>query len=593
MQALVSLKNFILRHTFWSVLLIVVIVGGGWWMWSKATSTTGQTLYVLGTVSQGTIVSTITGSGQVASSQQLDIKPKVSGEVIAVMVTPGQKVSQGALIAEIDPTEAQKTVRDAQTNLTSAQLSLKKLQETATTLTITQQQNAIDQAKQSLLTQYQSSFTDMTSTFLDLPAVITALQDIDLGTAAASPNVQWNIDYYENQALKYNSQAASYRDTAYNSYIAARKSYDQTFSDFQALGSAPDQATIEKMLSETSQTSALLATAAKSSYDLIQFYSDQLTQNGITPKTIATTQITNLNTYQSKLQTHITNLLSDQNSIATGKDSITEKEQTLAQTQQGTDPIDLQSAELSVTKSQNSLQDAQDALANYYIRAPFSGTIASVAVNKYDQAGSGSAIATIVTPKQLADLSVNEVDAAKIKLGDKATLTFDAITGLTLTGTVAQIDPVGTVSSGVVSYDVKISFDAQNAQVKSGMTVNATIQTGVAQDTLMVPQAAVKTSSGQSYVLAFVPPIASTTVALAGSSGVPSAVAPQQIPVTTGISDDTNIQITSGLTAGQQIVTRTTTGTAAKSTTTTTSSSRSSGFGGGPTGAGAAGIRLP
>lgn len=591
MHTLSSIGSFVVRHKFWSAVFIIILAGGGWWIWGNATSTTGQTRYVLGTVTQGTIISSVSGSGQVAASQQLDIKPKVSGEVIAVNVTPGQTVSQGTLIAEIDPTDAQKTVRDAQANLTSAQLSLKKLQEAATTLTITQQQNAIDQAKQTLITQYQSSYTDMTSTFLDLPAIITALQDVNLGNEASGQNgQQWNIDYYRDQALRFNQQATSYRDTAYSSYTAARTSYDKTFADFQALGPTPDQATIEKMLQETQHTTALMAASAKNSYDLIQFYSDLLTQNGFTPKTIASTQITSLNGYQSKLQTHITTLLSDENSLTNNKNSITVAEQTLAQTQQGTDPIDLQSAELNVTKSQNALQDAEDTLADYYIRAPFSGTISAVAVNKYDQAGSGSAVATIVTPKQLVDLSVNEVDAAKIKLGDKATLTFDAITGLTLTGTVAQIDPVGTVSSGVVSYDVKISFDAQNAQVKSGMTVNATIQTGVQANTLLVPQAAVKTQNGQSYVLAFVPPIASTTVALAGSAGVLSATAPQQIPVTTDISDDTNIQITSGLTDGEQIVTRTVTGTVAKTTTT---SSRTSGFGGGPSGAGAAGIRIP
>ncbi len=589
--SLSSSSSFLARHKFWTALFIIILAGGGWWAWSKATSTTGQTRYVLGMVSQGTIISTVTGSGQVAANQQLDLKPQVSGQIIFIGVTPGQKVATGDLIAEIDPTTAQKAVRDAQANLTSAKLSLQKLQEAATTLTITQQQNAIDQAKQTLLTQYQSSYTDMTSTFLDLPAIITALQDVNLGNEAAAPGIQWNIDYYRDQALRFNTQATSYRDTAYSDYIAARNSYNQTFSDFQALGAAPSQASIEGMLAETRATTALMAAAAKSSYDLIQFYSDQLTQNGLTPRTVATTQIANLNTYQSKLQTHITTLLSDENNLTNNKNSITVAQQTLAQTQQGTDPLDLQSAELNVTKSQNSLQDAQDTLANYYIRAPFSGTIAAVSANKYDQASGGTSIATIVTQKQLAELSLNEVDAAKIKLGDKATLTFDAITTLTLTGTVAEIDPVGTVSSGVVSYDVKISFDSQNAQIKPGMTVNATIQTGVAQNVLTVPLAAVKTQSGQSYVLAFVPPIASTTVATAGSTGVLSSVAPQQVPVTTGLSDDTNIEILSGLTEGQQIVTRSLTGTAATQTTSS-ASTRTGGFGG-PNGASAGAIRIP
>jgi hypothetical protein len=66
---------------------------------------------------------------------------------------------------------------------------------------------------------------------------------------------------------------------------------------------------------------------------------------------------------------------------------------------------------------------------------------------------------------------------------------------------------------------------------------------------------------------------------------VTSATPPQSVVVTTGISDNTNTEILSGLTAGQQIVTRTTTATAAKSTaataTTRTTGGAAGGFGGG------------
>ncbi len=335
------------------------------------------------------------------------------------------------------------------------------------------------------------------------------------------------------------------------------------------------------MLGETYKTTGLIATAAKSSYDLIQFYSEQITQNGGAPKSVAATQITNLNSYQSKLQSHLTSLLSDTNSLTTDKNNITQAQQTLDQTQAGADPLNVQQNQLSLQKAQDALTQAQQALANYYITAPFSGTIASVPVNKYDQASSGTTLATLITLQEYADLSVNEVDAAKIKIGDKATLTFDAIPNLTLTGTVVQINNVGTVSQGVVSYDVRISLDSQNTQVKSGMTVNATIETEVKQNTLLVPSSAVKTIGGQSYVLAFVPPIASSTVMLAGSQGITSPTPPQPIPVTIGITDGTNTEITAGLTEGEQVVTRTTSGLTVKATAAPTGGGGFRGGGGG------------
>jgi macrolide-specific efflux system membrane fusion protein len=155
------------------------------------------------------------------------------------------------------------------------------------------------------------------------------------------------------------------------------------------------------------------------------------------------------------------------------------------------------------------------------------------------------------------------------------------------------MDPVGAVSQGVVSYDVKISFDAQNAQVKSGMTVNANIQTGVHQNVLTVPSGAIKTAGTQSYVLAFVPPIATSTSAASSAQtaqGITTDQVPQQIAVQVGLSDDTNTEITSGLTDGQQIVVRTTTGaptaaTASRPGAGAAAGGAARGFGGGGGGA--------
>jgi len=575
-----AVKKFALAHKAWSAIIVLVVIFGGWWLWGKFTSTSGQPGYVLGEVASGTVVATVSESGQVAANQTLNITPQggASGQITAIDVTPGQTVRGGQAIATIDPTNALQSLQSAKQNLESAQLALAKLQEPATQLTLTQQQNNIAQAQQQLATLYQSTFSDVTNTFIDLPAIMSGLQDIDLGTEAGGASL-WNIDYYKSQAAQYNINAQAYRDAAYNDYITARNSYNTTFNDFKSLSSTPDQATITQILRETYQTAGLVATAVKSSSDLVQFYIDQLTQNGAAPKTVATTQITSLNSYLSKAQGHITTLLSDSNNLITDEQNVTEAQLTLQQTQAGPDTLDVQGDQLSVQKAQDAVTQAQQTLAYYYVTAPFAGTIASVPVNKYDQASSGTTLATLITNAQYADLSVNEVDAAKLMLGQKATLTFDAIPDLTLTGTVAEIDQAGTVTQGVVSYDVKISFDTQDARVKSGMTVNATIQTAVAQDTLVVPSSAVHTQNGASYVQVFEPALGSTT---AGT--VTTTRTPVTVPVTVGISDNTSTQILSGLVAGEQIVVRT---TASGSTVTAAASATTRTFGG-PGGGGGA-----
>jgi HlyD family secretion protein len=569
---------FILAHRFWSVAIGIVVVLLAWWLWGITFPAKAQTRYMIGTVHVSTIVASVSESGQVAANQTLNITPQAAGEIVGLYVAPGQHVHAGQSIATIDPTSAQQQVTSARQNLQSAQISLGKLQEPAAQLTLTQQQNAITQSQAALVTQYQSSFSEITATFVDLPNIVAGLQDIDLGMGASSG--QYNIYYYADQAGHY-TNSKSFKDAAYSDYQAARLAYDRTFADYKDVSATPDQATIERMLDETYKTTSLIGNATKSANDLLELYVDQITKNGGTPIALSTTQITNLESYQSKLQTHITALLSDESTLASDKNSITEKQQTLDQTEAGPDTLDVQQQQLNVQKAQDALDQAKAALSKCYVTAPFDGMIASVPVNKFDQAGSGTTIATLITSQQYADLSLNEVDAAKVQLGDKATLTFDAIPDLTLTGTVAQMNPVGTVSQGVVTYNLRVGFDTQDPHVKTGMSVNATIQSAVHQNVLTIPSSAVKTQNGQSYVLAFTPPLASSTE---NAQGILTSQTPEQIPVAVGIADTSNTEITSGLTDGQQIVVRTTT-TGAKATTAAPTTGAGAGgrggFGGG------------
>ncbi len=575
------IRAFLTGHKIWSAFIILVLIGIGYWTYSALTNTSGQTHYVLGTVASGTVVASLTESGQVTASNTLNIEPQVSGQITYLPVHPGESVNAGQQIASIDSIIAQEALTSAKQNLQSAQLSLAKLQEPPTTLTLTQQKDSISQAQQSLLALYQSSFSDVTNAFVDLPTIIAGLQNIDLGTQAGGTN-QWNIDYYESQTLQYSSEAQSFRDAAYNDYLAALQSYNQTLEDFKSASSTPDQTSITQLLKETYTTTGLVATAVKSSNDLLEFYTNELNQNGATPKALAATQITSLNTYGSQAQGHLTTLLNDTNQLQNDQDQITQNQETLSQTQAGPDPIDVQTDQLAIAKAQEAVQEAENTLAEYYVTAPFSGTIGSISANVYDQAGPGTILVTLITNNQYADLSVNEVDAAQIQLGDKATLTFAALSNLTLTGTVASIDPVGIVSQGVVTYDVRVALDTQNQEVKSGMTVNAAIITAAHQNVLTVPASAIQTISGSSYVAVFSPTVQNT----GGAQGILSSTPPILVPVVIGLSDGKNTEIISGLTQGEQIVTKTISGSNSTPTAATTATSR--GFGGG-----GAAVRIP
>ena len=123
-----KILKFVSQHKIITAIIILVIVFGGYFGYKSFTKNGQQTRYVLASIEKGTLIVSVSGSGQVSASNQVDIKPKVSGEIVYLNAKAGQEVKAGTLLAQLDTTDAQKAVRDAETALQREQLSLGKLQ---------------------------------------------------------------------------------------------------------------------------------------------------------------------------------------------------------------------------------------------------------------------------------------------------------------------------------------------------------------------------------------------------------------------------------------------------------------------------------
>ena len=146
---------------------------------------------------------------------------------------------------------------------------------------------------------------------------------------------------------------------------------------------------------------------------------------------------------------------------------------------------------------------------------------------------------------------------------------------LTIAGQVIDIDNLGTVSQGVVSYGVKIAFDTQDDRIKPGMSVSAAIITDTKTDALLVPNSAVKSQGDNYYVEILDVSGENSQQNNSGSQGVTSPTLPKNQSVEIGASNDSMTEIVSGLKEGDKVVTQTTTSSATTKTTTTTKSSNS------------------
>ena len=172
-------------------------------------------------------------------------------------------------------------------------------------------------------------------------------------------------------------------------------------------------------------------------------------------------------------------------------------------------------------------------------------------------------------PQVLAGFS--ESDAAKIRIGQPATIQVDALPNTQLAAHVISIDTTQTVVSNVVTYGVTFVLDRTTREIKPGMTVSAAVVIAKRDGVLHVPNAAVHTTGGSSYV---------TIIDANGAQ--------QQQPVQAGLVGDDATEIISGLTAGQEIVVATFTSSLTSTTPT------GGGFGGGRGGVtGGGGFRIP
>ena len=584
------------------------MVGGAYYGVSAAIAEPQLPQYVLGSATKGTIISSLTGSGQVLVSDQVDVKPKTSGTIAKLLVTEGQSVTTNTIIAYLDTHDANKALRDARANYESARLSFEKFKQPATPAEIQQAENALassrasleklkiaqvnalakttesqTKAHTSLTKSYDDAFTTVANAFLDLPSIVTSMEDAMFGTkiVTSESTAGSSID---NSAALYNSVDVSdrmlltrYQSSAKMDVVEAQQRYEKSATVYKGITrySSPEQ--INAALEETAESVRAVAQALKSEQNYFDAWVDMRTERGWVIWNTVTAYQNSIATSLGEVNAHLSTLTSagraiddaqssiaeterslremTQNNpldIASAESAIRERESALSELRAGADPIDLRTQELALAQRWNSVVDAQEAVANAVVRAPFDGVIASVSQKVGDSASSGSAIATVITKQRMAQITLNEVDVAKVKIGQKVTVTFDALDTLTMSGTVASIDVLGTVTQGVVTYTVTVAFDTQDERIKPGMSVSASIILDRKGDVILAPISAIKSQGDVHYV-----EIVDAPIGTADGVAFTSSATPRRQNITTGIASDTEIEIVSGLGEGDRFISRT------------------------------------
>ncbi len=228
-----------------------------------------------------------------------------------------------------------------------------------------------------------------------------------------------------------------------------------------------------------------------------------------------------------------------------------------------------QSLDVAQLNYKNALSDS----AKRQVTSPIDGTVNAINIKNGDDLSRLSSSNSSQAPIIIGDLNtlkaqvqVNEVDISNVSLGQKVMMTYSAVDDLMVSGKVEKMDSLGTITQGVVNYNVTIGMDTLDSRLRPGMSVSAKIITDVKQDVITVPNGALKVQGNKTYV-----------EVLNSKTNVP-----EQRTIEIGIANNTDTEIVSGINVGDAVVTQTIDPNA-KTTTSSTNSGglRLPGFGGG------------
>jgi HlyD family secretion protein len=531
---------------------------------TEQTTTTTQTA----TVQTGNITTEITASGNLALSQSQDVALDIfysQATIGEVLVETGDTVTKGQVLVNIDPDEW----ADELSALEDA---------------ITTKQHSLTQAEVSL-TNAQDTLADTENTTSLEKAILTA-----------EVNVQTKQSSLDSAMASYNWQGY---DAVSSDLTKARAWYNYLCKQFNMTGEL-DYDELPLTPSQTNGDPRLVLEMALYNLTKAQTAYDNFVAGYDTP-TVNSAKL-NLDMAKIDLETAKQNLADAPKAVAAQK-------------------IQVQLAQDNVDTAQKALDDARKKLAAAQAKspelvAPFDGFVTAVNVTGGDYVYNGKVAVTVADPSKFeADIMVGETDILNVKLGDTATISVDAIPDVSFPAKVTHISPTATISSSVVNYDVTVEVTSLKAIVtqtaaaspgfpstsggtppanftppadftppaqggtptrpaatttnataaavtekeytlKEGMTATVTLTLVLSSNVLLVPSEAIITQSGLSYVEVML-----------------STGATEQRVITTGQSDDTNTEVTSGLQEGEKVLISSGTASTTKITATATATS--------------------
>lgn len=543
------MKKILKSKPFWAI-IVILIVGG---IAAKLLLFKGKTTeYVTQDVKLGSIIQTVSATGQVKSASEIELNFKNAGQLAVLNVKTGDKVLANQVLAQLKAVDLAINVNKAQADLLEAQANFNKIRAGATKEDIAVYQAAADKANSDLA----SARTDLSnakSTYSQTRDNEEKNVLVDVNSALTKANISlqkiYDTIYYEGNE---SANSFSVSDPALLNLVKSGYSSNKT-----AIKAAEDDYNAAKIDYEDNKVDEAVAATIDALSDLSATLADlsKLLDKVITTANLTLTELdtlkTNINTEktttaasQSAVQTGRHDLqdarLNYQNKVKAAEEAVAVAQSALAKAQADLDykkaparTEDIALYEARLRKAQADLQLAQSQYDETIIRAPIDGVITDTNFNVGEQTSLAEPVIALLAARDYEiEVDIPESDIVKVSAGGEADITLDAFSGDDIFGgKVAMINPAQTKIQDVVYYKVSMVFNQDQPEavkalaekIKPGMTANITIKTARIDNILIIPLRAVKEKDGKKTVDILVnnqPQTAAVELGLKGDDGL-------------------------------------------------------------------------
>ncbi len=535
-----------------AIVVVAIVAGGGWWFTKRSTnaSAKAQVQYRFEKVQRGQISNTISGTGPVASVNGVMVKSNQTGTVTQILAQDGDKVKAGQVVIVLDNDNLESSLKQAQVDVQNNQQSLENLLNPQSTA-VRAQQLKVESAKLTLK-QRQTDVANLTVT-APIGGVIasvktTAGSSITANTLLftiyddSTPTFTASIPQRDAALIKVGQKASvelagfgKVTGTVVENAAAATPTSGNRDANVPVQISLPSLAGVRAgMVGQTSieidGLSYLVVANGSIDNDAVEVRAQVAGIAG---------SIGIREGSRVKAGDVLLRLVNDSLtvSLAQAENDLATQEQALVNL---VDPANDPSGQLRQLR--NKLDQAQITLAtrqsdfnDLSVKAPVEGQISALTARVGDRVTANQSLFRVANYNLMQiTITVDELDVAKAKVGQKTQITLDALPGRNYLGTVTKINPEGTFRNDIATFEVTVTVDKPDG-LMAGMNSTVTIIVDDKQG-LYLPAATVQVRQGRAFVQVL-------------ENGQPV-----QKEVQVGLRTSQRVEITGGLKEGDEVI---------------------------------------